>query len=153
MKIQAGKIRDIFLKNIEELTYIKGIGKTKALKLKAISEIIKRVERPIIDEEIQVNSSKELAEIMLPEMRYLKTEELKIVFLNSKNKIKKIVTKTSDLVDKVYIDPKNIIKLAIKFEYSRIALIHNHPSRRYYSKFKRYRTYKRSYKNSDKYLG
>ena len=115
---------------MEELVEIKGIGKTKALKLKAISEIIKRVERPIVDEEIQVNSTNELAKIMIPEMRYLKTEELKIVFLNSKNKIKKIVTKTSDLVDRVYIDPKYIIKLAIKFEYSRIALIHNHPSRR-----------------------
>lgn len=81
-----------FLRNIEitELTQIKGIGRIKAIQLKALSELAIRMSAPSNYKKVTVNGPYDLAPIMMEELRFQKREIAKIVILNNKNEILKI---------------------------------------------------------------
>ena len=128
LKKSENKIRNVFFNNIDLLEDIKGIGKVKKIQIMAISEIIKRVEKPIINEEIIIQNSEDVVNIIMPELRYLTKEEIRIIFLDTKGKIKKIKGSSSEGINNVELDPKIILKEAVKNDIYRIILVHNHPS-------------------------
>lgn len=81
-----------FLRNItiEELMQINGIGKVKAIQLKAIGELANRMTRPINFKKITIKEPFDLAKIMMEELRFQRREIAKIVILNQKNEILKM---------------------------------------------------------------
>ncbi len=81
-----------FLRNIsiEELMQINGIGKVKAIQLKAVGELASRMTRPNNLKKIKIIKPDDLAEIVMEELRFEKQEIAKIVILNNKNEILKI---------------------------------------------------------------
>ena len=113
--------------SISELMKLKGIGKVKAIRLKALGEITKRIEKPIKNE-IYINSSKDVANLLMPEMRFEKREIVKLIMLNIKNKILKIINVSIGGTNYAVIEPKNILAEPIKIEASKIILVHNHTS-------------------------
>lgn len=115
--------------SIQELIKIKGIGKVKAIQLKAVCELTKRISRPINTQNIIVKNSKEIADLLMPELRYEKREIAKLVLLNNKNKIMKITNISLGGANFSCIEPKDILREAIKMAAPRIILAHNHPSR------------------------
>ena len=52
------KFRDIFYKEIDELIKYEGIGKVKAIQIKAIGEIIKRIEIPLKEKREKITSTR-----------------------------------------------------------------------------------------------
>ena len=56
------KFRDIFYKEIDELVKYEGIGKVKAIQIKAIGEIIKRIEIPLKEKREKISSTQEVGE-------------------------------------------------------------------------------------------
>ena len=58
--------------SVEELTKIKGIGRVKAIQLKATCEIAKRMSRPIDTLKKRIKKPEDVAELLMEEMRYEK---------------------------------------------------------------------------------
>lgn len=114
--------------SIEELTRIKGIGRVKAIQLKAVCEIAKRISRPINIEKVIIKSPKDIANIFIEELRYEKREILKVLILNTKNIIQKIIDIAIGGTSSINVEPKDILKEAVKMEMPKIIIIHNHPS-------------------------
>ena len=81
-----------FLRNIsiEELMQINGIGRVKALQLKAVGELANRMTMPTKFKKIIIKEPYDLAKILMEELRFQKREIAKIVILNNKNEILKI---------------------------------------------------------------
>ena len=81
-----------FLRNItiEELMQVNGIGKVKAIQLKAVGELANRMTRPINFKKITIKEPFDLAKIMMEELRFQRREIAKIVILNQKNEILKM---------------------------------------------------------------
>ena len=81
-----------FLRNIsiEELMQIKGIGKVKAIQLKAVGELVNRMSKPSNCKRAKIRKPEDLAKILMEELRFEQKEILKIVILNNKNEILKI---------------------------------------------------------------
>lgn len=81
-----------FLRNItiEELMQINGIGRVKAIQLKAVGELANRMAMPSNFKKITIKEPYDLAKIMMEELRFQKKEIVKIVILNNKNEILKI---------------------------------------------------------------
>ena len=77
--------------SIEELTSIKGIGKVKAIQIKAMCELAKRMARPINKHKIKIATSIDAAELLMEELRYEKRELVKLILLDNKNNLLKIV--------------------------------------------------------------
>lgn len=114
--------------SIEELTKIKGIGRVKAIQLKAVFEIAKRISRPINTEKIVIKTPKDVADLLMEELKYEKREILKAIILNTKNVVQKIVDIASGGISSINVEPKDILKEAIKMEMPKIIIVHNHPS-------------------------
>lgn len=113
--------------SLDELKKIKGIGRVKAIRLKAAFEIAKRMSAPI-ENEIFVSSSSDVANIFMHELRYEKREIVKLVILNNKNKILRIQDVSLGGTNYAVIEPKEILAEPIKMSANRIILLHNHPS-------------------------
>lgn len=114
--------------SVKELMDIKGIGKVKALQIKAIGELTKRLSKPINNLKVKVKSPKEVADLFMQEMRYEKREIMKLVILNTKNIIQKVVNVSLGTTNSISVEPKEILLEAIKSQATRIILLHNHPS-------------------------
>lgn len=114
--------------SIRDLMTIKGIGKVKATQIKAIGELTKRLSKPINNMKIKIKSPGDIADLFMQELRYEKKEIMKLVILNSKNIIQKIVNISLGATNSVTVEPKEILLEAIKCQATRIILIHNHPS-------------------------
>lgn len=113
--------------SIEELMAIKGIGKVKAIQIKAVSEIARRITKPTTNK-IKINNTKDVAELVMSELRYEKREIAKVIILNNKNIVLRIVNISLGGSNFACIEPKDVLAEAIKMQAPKIILIHNHPS-------------------------
>lgn len=113
--------------SLEDFMKIKGIGKVKAIQLKALCELTKRMSVPV-REINKIKSSSDAANLLMEEMRYEKREKVKIIILNSKNNIIRIKDISYGGTSFAVVEPKDILIEAVKIEAPRIILLHNHPS-------------------------
>ena len=107
---------------------IKGIGKVKAIQLKAVCELATRINTISNYKEKQIKRPQDIAEILIEEMRFEKQEILKIAMLNNKNKLLKIKDIAKGGGNFVTATMKSILNEAVKIEAAKIILIHNHPA-------------------------
>ncbi len=119
-----------FLQNItiEELCNIKGIGKVKAIQIIAACEIAKRISQPLNVQNIKIKNSQDIADLLRNELRYETREVAKIILLNTKNIIQKIVDISYGGSNFAMLEPKDVFYEAIKINAPRIIIVHNHPS-------------------------
>jgi len=113
--------------SLTELKDIPGIGEAKAMQIKAIFEINKRVNSGVICERV-VNSSEDIAKYYIERMKGLKREHLIAVFLDSKNKIIGDKVISIGTLNSSLVHPREVFKEAIKNSANAIILVHNHPS-------------------------
>ena len=99
-----------FLKEltIQELTQVKGIGRVKAIQIKAVCELAKRIGKPIYVKEIIIKGSQDVADLFMKELAGTKREVAKLIILNNKNVIIKIKNISFGGQNFVMIDPKDI---------------------------------------------
>ena len=79
-----GSLRFLQEVSLEELRKIKGIGRVKALQIKAVSELAKRMRVPVQKMNKIIKSTKDVADLFMDELRFEKQEILKVLMLNSK---------------------------------------------------------------------
>ena len=118
-------LRDL---SIEEITKIKGMGRIKAIQLKAICELADRMNKPSNYKKTQIKEPNDIVKILMNEMQYEKREIAKIILLDNKN----VITKIKDIAiggnNFVSIGMKDILSEAVKTNAPKIILVHNHPS-------------------------
>lgn len=106
----------------------RGLGEVKAAKLKAAVELARRlqVERP--DERARISSPEDIAALVSSEMAALDQEELRVVLLNTKNEVLRIVTVYRGSVNAARIRVAEVFKEAIRQNAPSLVILHNHPS-------------------------
>ena len=114
--------------SISELMNIKGIGEVKAIQILAVCELVKRINKPINKENIKIKDAKDVARLLMNELRYEKREIVKLILLNNKNVILKIKDVSYGGTNFAMIEPKEVLVEAIKLQAPKIILVHNHPS-------------------------
>ncbi len=119
-----------FLKelSIEELMQIKGIGKVKAIQLKAVCELAIRMTKISDYKQITIKTPKDVAKLLMNELRYEKREIAKVIILNNKNIILKILDISLGGSNFAKIAVRDVLNEAVKMQAPKIILVHNHPS-------------------------
>ncbi len=119
-----------FLKDLslEELKKLKGIGRVKAIQIKAICELSTRMNKPSNYRKIQIKKSSDVAYLLMDDLRFEKKELVKVLILNNKNVILKILNVGIGTSNAANINIKYILSEAIKMNAPKIILVHNHPS-------------------------
>lgn len=114
--------------SIEELMETKGIGKVKAIQIKATCELAKRMSAPSNYRKVQITKPEDIANVLMGEMRFKQNEVAKLVILNSKNEILKILDIAVGGTNFASLEIKDILAEPIKIKAPKIILAHNHPS-------------------------
>lgn len=119
-----------FLHNIsiEELKKYEGIGRVKAIQLKALSEIMKRASIPILEYNIKIKRPRDIADAVMSTLRYESREEIRVALIDTKGNLKNIVLVQKGSNRSTNVESKELFKEAIKQDISRIIILHNHPS-------------------------
>lgn len=119
-----------FLKNVSlnELMQIKGIGRVKAIQLKAVCELAVRMSKPSNYKKVKVTKTQDVANLLMEELRYEKKEYVKLILLNNKNEILKISDASKGGTNFANINIKEILEEALKIQAPKIILAHNHPT-------------------------
>ncbi len=112
--------------SIEELCLVKGLGKVKAIKLKAAFEIGLR-HAQVLSGKVLISSSKDVY-CILNEYAGKKQEYFLLITLNGRNQMisKKVIT--IGTVDSSLFHPREIFAESIADRASKIIVAHNHPS-------------------------
>ena len=115
--------------SIAELMRIDGIGKIKAIQLKAIMELALRINNEIENEKrVKISCSQDVYNLLKYDMVQKQVEEVKVVILDSKNYVKSIVTVSKGATNKSAVSAKEVLSEPIKQLATSIILAHNHPS-------------------------
>ncbi len=120
-------IRGLQQLTLKELQQIKGIGKVKAIQIKAVCELAKRMARPLNLQTV-IKGPKDVADLLMEELRYEKREIVKLILLDTKNVVQKIVNIDIGNTNFVNINKTQIFEETIKIGMRKFILVHNHPS-------------------------
>ncbi len=125
----SGGIAFLHDMSVEELKRTKGIGRVKALQIKAVMELSKRVSASLINNNrVTIKSPVEVSTLLMEEMRHLKKEVFKIILLNTKNHIIKYLDVSVGSLNSSIVHPREVFSEAVKAGCSGVLLVHNHPS-------------------------
>ncbi len=114
--------------NIDDLMQIKGIGKVKALQIKAVFEISKRIAKTVKRKSLVLNNPKTVADYFYEELRHLDREAVILLMVDSAGNLIKEKVMSKGTVNASLLSPRDIFCEALKEGAVNIILLHNHPS-------------------------
>ncbi len=124
-----GSFRNMNQTDMRDWKAFKGLGPAKLAQIQAALEIGRRFrEIETKDSKQKVSSAQDVVNIVMPQMRDLKTEIFKVIFLNSNNKIIEIADVASGTVNHAMPIVREIIHAALQKFAAAIICVHNHPS-------------------------
>ncbi|QTA38841.1 DNA repair protein RadC [Thermosipho ferrireducens] len=121
-----GSLKKLADASLEELTEIRGLGVVKAITIKAVMEIAKRVVRENYEGRV-LNKPEKVYEYCL-DMTFLKQETVRVILLDSKLKAFSYRDVTLGTVTSSLVHPREIFREAIRSGAVSIIMVHNHPS-------------------------
>lgn len=127
--VSAGdSMRSLSACTLENLTAVKGVGRTKALTLLAAFEAGRRSMDDNFGDERTIASAQDVVEYMRPVVSHLEHEECWMIFLNVKNRVICRERLSSGGVSATVMDIKMVVRRALEKFAAGIILVHNHPS-------------------------
>lgn len=123
-----GRLSSLNNLSIQQLQGIKGIGRVKAIQIKAALELSKRIATSDGQVRHIIKNSQNVSNLLMEEMRYLKKEIFKTILLDTKNQIIKIVDVSVGSLNSSIVHPREVFSDAVKSGCNSIIFAHNHPS-------------------------
>jgi DNA repair protein RadC len=122
-----GDIRRLYLAHPAELTTVKGISKTTAVRIKAALNLGLRLNIPA-EERPAINSPADAAALVQYDMSLLEKEHLRVLLLDRRNRVLDMEEIYQGSVSSSQVRVGEVLRPAIKQLASAIIVVHNHPS-------------------------
>ncbi len=124
-----GSFRNMSHTDTREWKSFKGLGPAKIAQIKAALEIGRRFrEDEVLSNKQKIASAQDVVDIILPQVRDLKTEVSKIVCLDSDNQVIDLSDAATGTVNQALPIIREIIHTALQKYAAAIVCVHNHPS-------------------------
>jgi DNA repair protein RadC len=114
--------------SIEQLVNLRGIGRVKAIQIVSLLEFAKRLSKACATEGLSFTNPSSIAMYYMEEMRHHKQEVMKLLLLNTKNKLICENDISKGTINSAIISPRECFVEALQKNAVSIILIHNHPS-------------------------
>ncbi|MFI5199330.1 MAG: DNA repair protein RadC [Candidatus Limnocylindrales bacterium] len=111
-----------------ELAAIPGIGPARAAQLSAAFELGRRLLADWPSGRWMIRTPRDVAERLILQMGRLEREELRVVLLNTKNVVLRVVTVYQGNVSSSLVRVGELYRDAVRLNASGLILVHNHPS-------------------------
>lgn len=112
----------------EELMDIPGVGKVKAVQLKCIAELSKRMSRLSLKEKVTLKDAKAVAEYYMEQMRHETKEILLVSLFTNKGRLITEEVISVGTINSSVVSPREIFYAAIIHNAAYLIMLHNHPS-------------------------
>ena len=113
---------------LNELTNIKGLGQAKAATVLAALEIGRRIASAKPIEKIHLSCPQDVADFLMPRLRYAAKEQFVVILLNNKNKVIGTEVVSEGSLSSSIVHPREVYAPAILHLAAAIVVAHNHPS-------------------------
>lgn len=113
---------------IEELRKVKGVGRDKAVTLKAAFTLAAHMAREIRHEAPLVDTPERVADLLREDMRHAATESFVAVLLNTRRRLIKVEPLANGTLDTILVHAREVFRAAILANAHAVVLAHNHPS-------------------------
>ncbi|WP_026651180.1 RadC family protein [Butyrivibrio proteoclasticus] len=130
LNLEKGKERglnSLYSLSVDELKSISGIGEVKAVRLKCISEIAKRMSATKALLTLECNNSASVADYFMERLRHEEKEKFILLCLNNKLKLISEVLLSIGTINSASVSPRDIFIHALKCGASNLIIVHNHP--------------------------
>lgn len=128
LKERNHSLLNLYDLTFEELCKFPGIGKVKAIQLKAIAELSKRISHAGYNRGEEFCSAKKIAGYYMERMRHMKSEIVISAFFDSKMHLLEDEIYETGTGNHAFFPIKQILKKAVMLECINLVIIHNHPS-------------------------
>ena len=125
---EFGSIKGVATASLEQLAGVKGLGEAKAAQIKAAIEFGNRLALFTEDARPAITGPRDVANLLMPELRHQKKEHLKSLLLDTKNKVLAIRTVSIGDLSSSIVHPREVFKDAVVASAASIIVAHNHPS-------------------------
>lgn len=113
---------------LEELRQQPGLGHRRAAQVKAALEVARRLVLAPPGERPQIKSPEDAAQLLMGEMGHLDQEQLRVVCLDTKNRVQEIALVYQGNLNSSLVRVSELFKPAIRRNSAAILVAHNHPS-------------------------
>ena len=121
-------ILNIFRYELHELQRIRGIGKVKAIQIKSIAELSRRIAQGHARKLLTFKDPESIAMYYMEQLRHRKEETVVLLMLNSACDLIGEQVICTGSVNASAVSPREIFLKALKYEAVSVITLHNHPS-------------------------
>jgi DNA repair protein RadC len=128
MLVRFGGLSGLIDASIPELLAIKGIGKAKAIQLKAVFGIIRKTQKLAALEKSLITTPEDVYEIAKIQIAHLKQEVVLVILRDAKGRLIHHERVAMGSLSEVFIHPREVFYPAVKHKAHSLIVAHNHPS-------------------------
>lgn len=114
--------------SLEEIREVHGVGRVKAIELKAALELGKRLAAYRGTGKVKIRGPEDVAELLMLRFKEYETERFVSVLLNTKNEVMKTVEISQGGLDGTAAHPRDVLRPAVREGAAAVVVAHNHPS-------------------------
>ncbi|KAF0176871.1 MAG: DNA repair protein RadC [Limisphaerales bacterium] len=114
--------------SVPELCAVKGIGRDKAVTLKAAFTLARRMAAEIRAERPLLDSPERISDWLREDFRATGVERLVVLLLDTRRRLIRVEELAHGTLDAIHVHAREVFKHAITANAAAIALAHNHPS-------------------------
>jgi len=114
--------------SVPELCAVKGIGRDKAVTLKAAFTLARRMAAEIRAERPMLDSPERISDWLREDFRATGVERLVVLLLDTRRRLIRVEELAHGTLDAIHVHAREVFKHAITANAAAIALAHNHPS-------------------------
>ncbi|MGL4649049.1 MAG: RadC family protein [Caldilineaceae bacterium] len=113
---------------VDELCAVRGMGEAKATQLHAALELGRRMHLAAPEDRARITGPGDVANLVMVEMGLLEKEEMRVVLLDTKNRVLRMVRVYSGSLNAAVVRVGELFRDAVRANAASIILLHNHPS-------------------------
>ena len=125
---QFGSLEKLARAPLEELRKVKGIGRDKAVTLKAAFTLARKMAEELRHESPVLDTPERIADLLREDHRHANAETFQVVLLNTRRRLIKVETLSQGTLDTILVHPRDVFRSAITAIAAAIVVVHNHPS-------------------------
>lgn len=125
---EFGNLNNIAQASVVEMCRIRGIGRAKAIQIKAALELARRLEDPVYKTDKPVQTPEEAYNSIQSILKGKKKEHFYVLCMDTRNRVNDTREVSVGNLDSSIVHPREVFKDAISAYAASVIFVHNHPS-------------------------
>lgn len=128
LHVRKKNLLNLYEMTLDEMQKIPGIGKIKAIQLKCIAELSKRIVLAKYENGVLLDNASAIAAYYMERLRHEKQEFLLVCMFDSKCRLLEDAVMSKGSATSAFVPPREIFLAALQANAIHIVVLHNHPS-------------------------